>query len=206
VLLVFASAFGIGLAFCAPPGAITAEAIRRGLAGGFWPVFLLELGSLIGDATWAGIALVGAAFLVQNQPIRIILGLLGAALLFRLSWSALQAARRPPELKVAGTSHRGNFATGAMLALTNPLSVAFWVGVGAGLVQSIVPHPGLNDYVAFYAGYMLACVLWCFGFSAVIAYGRRTLSPRLFRIINAVCGTALVGFGIQLLRGVLLAA
>ncbi len=59
--LLFVSAFGLGLAFCAPPGAVTAEALRRGLERGFWSVLLLELGSLVGDATWAALALFGAA-------------------------------------------------------------------------------------------------------------------------------------------------
>ena len=62
---LFVSAFGVGLAFCAPPGVITAEALRRGLSRGFWSALLLELGSLIGDAAWAALALTGAALLVE---------------------------------------------------------------------------------------------------------------------------------------------
>ena len=30
LLVLFLSAFGLGIAFCAPPGAVTAEAVRRG--------------------------------------------------------------------------------------------------------------------------------------------------------------------------------
>jgi chemosensory pili system protein ChpE len=206
MLLVIISAFGLGLAFCAPPGAVTAEAIRRGLAGGFRPAFLLELGSLIGDATWAGIALVGAAFLVQSAPTRIVLGILGAALLFWLGWSAIRAARWPQEIKVTPSRGRGNFVTGAMLSLTNPVAVAFWVGVGAGAVQSIVPRPSPADFVAFYAGFLAACVLWCFAFSAVVASGRAMLRPILFRVINGACGIALLAFGVQFVRGVFLSA
>lgn len=47
------SAILLGLAFCAPPGAVTAEAIRRGVARGFGAALGIELGSLIGDAVWA---------------------------------------------------------------------------------------------------------------------------------------------------------
>jgi chemosensory pili system protein ChpE len=56
MITLFLASFALGLAFCAPPGAITAEALRRGLARGFRPALLVELGSLIGDATWALIA------------------------------------------------------------------------------------------------------------------------------------------------------
>lgn len=44
----FLSTVGIGLAYCATPGAVNAEALRRGLARGFWPALLVQLGSLIG--------------------------------------------------------------------------------------------------------------------------------------------------------------
>jgi threonine/homoserine/homoserine lactone efflux protein len=206
VLLVLLSAFGLGIAFCAPPGAVTAEAIRRGLTGGFRPAFFLEVGSLVGDATWAGIALAGAAVLVQNPMARIAVGIVGALLLFRLGWSAIQDALHYHELKLAPLLGRGHFVTGAMLSLTNPLNVAFWVGVGGGAVQSIVPHPTPLDYGTFYLGFMLACTGWCFAFSGVVAFGRTLLRPSFFRIVNAVCGVALVLFGLQLLRGVFLAA
>ena len=53
--MLFFAAFGLGLAFCAPPGAVTAEAVRRGLSRGFRAALLLELGSLVGDAFWAAL-------------------------------------------------------------------------------------------------------------------------------------------------------
>jgi chemosensory pili system protein ChpE len=90
---LFLMAAWVGIVFCAPPGAIAAEAIRRGVTRGFWPALLVEFGSLVGDATWATIALVGLAVLVQNPLLRLALALIGAALLFYLARSALQDAR-----------------------------------------------------------------------------------------------------------------
>jgi chemosensory pili system protein ChpE len=96
---LFSLSIWIGIVFCAPPGAITAEAIRRGVRRGFLPALFVEFGSLIGDATWATIALVGLAFLVQNGMMRLLLALIGAALLFYLARSALldahSASARP---------------------------------------------------------------------------------------------------------------
>ncbi len=53
---LFVSAVVLGIAFCAPPGVVTAESVRCGLRGGFRPVMLIQVGSLVGDATWATIA------------------------------------------------------------------------------------------------------------------------------------------------------
>ncbi len=48
---LFVSAVVLGIAFCAPPGVVTAESLRCGLRGGFRPVILIQAGSLVGDAT-----------------------------------------------------------------------------------------------------------------------------------------------------------
>ncbi len=45
---LFLAAFGLGIAFSAPPGVVTALAVQRGLAHGFGAALSVELGSLIG--------------------------------------------------------------------------------------------------------------------------------------------------------------
>jgi len=67
MLTLFTSSLLLGIVFCAPPGAIAAEAVRRGFAKGFRPALFVEFGSLVGDATWAIVALVGLAVLVQTR-------------------------------------------------------------------------------------------------------------------------------------------
>ncbi len=93
MLALFFLSLWVGIVFCAPPGAITAEAIRRGVARGFRPALFVELGSLVGDATWAAIALVGLAMLVQNPILRLLLALVGTGLLLYLARGALQDAQ-----------------------------------------------------------------------------------------------------------------
>ena len=203
---LFSFAFGLGIAFCAPPGTLTAEALRRGIARGFRSVLLVELGSLVGDATWAAIALVGAAFLVQNNVARVLLGGVGIFFLLYLSYHSIRdaIAGTMPKSEVAGS--RGDLITGALLSLTNPLTIGFWVGVGGGVVSTVVPHPSPNDFAVFYAGFMLACIFWCFFFSALVALGRQLLRPSFFRAINALCGVGLAYFAVVLALGILRAA
>jgi len=196
---LFISAFLIGIAFCAPPGAITAEAIRRGVRGGFRPALFIEFGSLIGDATWAIIALVGLAVLVQLPFARLGLGLIGAALLLYLAWGALKEAYLggTPTPKEAGG--RGDFLTGAFLSLGNPWNIVYWAGAGSPLM-TLLTAPGFRAYVIFFIGFMLAAVIWCFFMASLIAWGRRFMTPLFFRLVNLSCGLFLGYFGLQLLR------
>ena len=59
MLAIFLAAMLFGLAFCASPGAVFSETLRRGLTGGFRSALLVQLGSQIGEAVWALIGLTG---------------------------------------------------------------------------------------------------------------------------------------------------
>ncbi|HEX5498375.1 MAG TPA: LysE family transporter, partial [Thermomicrobiales bacterium] len=86
------SAVGLGAAYAAVPGAVNAEALRRGMTGGFRPALLVQVGSLVGDALWAVVGLTGAAALASIDALAVALALIGAGFLFALARSALAAA------------------------------------------------------------------------------------------------------------------
>jgi len=187
--MLLLSAFGLGVAYCAPPGGVTAEALRRGIAHGFAPALMVELGSLLGDAAWVLAALAGITVVAGSGTAQVALGGVGVALLLVLAASSLLRARRsqpPPEAPHVG----GAFAVGAAMAFANPYALAFWLGVSGPLLA----HRGSGGAAIFFAGFMAACVTWCFVFAAACAWGRRLLGPRFFRLAHLVCGAALAGF------------
>ncbi len=77
-------AFGIlmGILFAAPPGIVTAETLRRGVTRGFPAALSVQLGSLIGDATYCVLALAGVAAVVQNPLTQRALGIVSVAFCF----------------------------------------------------------------------------------------------------------------------------
>ncbi len=175
------------------------EAIRRGFARGYWPAFLVELGSLVGDAAWAVVALVGVAVIVQSPPVRLMLGLAGAGLLAYLAWRAFHDARKDAIPQQHGATSRGDFASGAFLSLGNPFEVAFWVTVGGSVVSTIIPDPQPLHLVVFFVGFMSGGLLWSVFLAGVVAWGRRLLNPAFFRWVSLGCGVLLSFFGVQLL-------
>lgn len=195
---LFWAAFVLGLAFCAPPGAVGAEALRRGVHRGFAGALLTELGSLVGDATWAALALSGVAYLTVYRPVSTALAALGVLLLFYLAWRALWDAWTGEIPATARPVSGGDFAAGAALSLSNPQNVAFWFGVGGGALAAVgANRPHL--LVIFFVAFMLSCVVWCFFMAGMIAWGRRYLSARFYRWINLTCGAGMAYFGVRLL-------
>ena len=196
---LFLSSFILAIAFCAPPGVITAETVRRGAARGFIPALFVQLGSLVGDTTWAIIALTGLAFLVQNNLSKAILSLVGILLMLKLAWDAIQDARQGKNLAaMASSSHRSDFTNGAFLSLGNPMNIVFWTGLGTTVFASISGRPQPADFAIFFAGFLAGAVLWCFVMASLVAWGRKFVTPTFFRWVNFACGIALGFFALQL--------
>lgn len=196
---LFFSSLILGIAFCAPPGVVTAEALRRGLARGFRPALLVELGSLIGDATWAILTLAGAAFVVQNTPARLFLGIVGVGFLAYLAWSAIWGALRGGLPQTSHENHRSDFVAGVLLSLGNPFAIAFWLGVGTSTIAASVANPQPVHSVVFFLAFMLGGFAWSFILAGLITWGRRFVTPAFFRGVNFLCGACLGYFGLNLL-------
>lgn len=67
MIALFISAFLLGLIFNATPGAVFAETVRQGVHGGFRPALAVQVGSLVGDALWAMLGLMGIGLLLQLE-------------------------------------------------------------------------------------------------------------------------------------------
>lgn len=196
---LFISSFFLAIAFCAPPGVITAETVRRGAARGFIPALSVQFGSLVGDTTWALIALTGLAFIVQNNAAKIILSLIGMLLMLKLACDAIKDARQGGELDIASSaSHRGDFANGAFLSLGNPMNIVFWTGLGTTVFASISGSPQPVDFAIFLSGFLSGAILWCFVMAGLVAWGRKFVTQTFFRWVNFACGIALGFFALQL--------
>jgi chemosensory pili system protein ChpE len=189
----FSIAFALGIAFAAPPGIVTAESIRRGLAGGFWQAALVGFGSLIGDAVYAIVALTGLAGVFQYVAAQRIVAIAGAGVLVYLAWSALRSDSLPD-----APAPRGAFAAGALLSLTNPFAITFWLGFGGALLASGVPDPS-RRIALLLAAFLGASALWVFILSGLIAAGRRFVTPTLFRVVSIVSAATFVATGMYTL-------
>ena len=132
--VLFISAFAMSLAFAVQPGVIGFEALRRGMTHCWTAALHVELGSLLGDGVWAVIALVGASILFHNSLITLALGLFGCVLLLRFAWDAWRASRADVEVAGPGDSRSNHLLAGAMLSLSNPQNITFWVGMSGTII------------------------------------------------------------------------
>ena len=202
MLAIFLAAMLFGLAFCASPGAVFSETLRRGLTGGFRPALLVQLGSLIGDAVWALIGLTGLVLLLAQDGVRVPLTIACAAYLVWLGIQGLRDAWQPPTQE-EGSAQQGRnaFGAGALLSLSNPKNIVFWGALGSALAGIVEGTPSQAQMAVFFAGFMLASLLWCFICAALVDWLRRHTSLLWQRISYAGCGALLLMLAGLTLRG-----
>ena len=206
MLMLFASAFVLGLVFNAAPGAVFAETVRQGVRGGYRPALAVQLGSLVGDASWALLGLAGIGLVMQVDALRWPIGLAGAAYLFWLSWDSWQAARTEHRLDVSATAaatQKQALRRGMALSLTNPQNLAYWAAMGSALGAVGVAHPGASDYGLFFAGFMTSSLLWCFVCAALVDRLFRRAAAHWSRFTYRCCAALLLALALGTLRDLL---
>ena len=199
---LFFGAFVMAITFAIQPGPIGFEAMRRGVKQGWRAALAVELGSLAGDGVWALLALLGASVLFQNPLITLVLGLFGCLLLLRFAWDAWRASRSTIDVEAgaAAKSSRSHLLAGALLSLSNPQNITFWLGMSGVIVGLGFLDPAPTHVLVFFSGFMFAQLCWCFFFAAVVEFGRRRLlNQNLFRWINRTCALLLALMGASLL-------
>ena len=206
MLMLFASAFMLGLVFNAAPGAVFAETVRQGVRGGYRPALAVQLGSLVGDASWALLGLAGIGLIMQIDALRWPVGLAGAAYLLWLSWDSWQAARAEHRLDAsasAASTQKQALRRGMALSLSNPQNLAYWAAMGSALGAVGVTQPGASDYGLFFAGFMTSSLLWCFVCAALVDRLFRRAAAHWSRFTYRCCAALLLALALGTLRDLL---
>ena len=193
----------LGFVYSAAPGAVNTEALRRGLKRGFMPSFLVQLGALLGDLSWAIIGLTGVALLFHFLAIQIILGITGVAFLLRMAWMSFLDARKPIDLTQEKSNDHRDFITGIVFSLANPFGIAFWGGIGGGFATQIEGMDLLDKLVILFAGFSVGAFVWCIGISVLVAWSRKLIGEKILRGIFTLSSLAMAFFAIEMLWNLL---
>jgi threonine/homoserine/homoserine lactone efflux protein len=179
VLATFAAAFALGIVFNAVPGVVFAQTVRIGARGGFKPALAVQIGSLVGDALWAILGLLGVGLLLQVQALRLPVGIAGAIYLCWLAWHAWRAANEQFSVGTApGFGIKRALRSGMLLSITNPNNIAYWAALGSARQRSRSGwHPrsaarGLRDILRRLYGVLGALVFF------LRRNGRSDIPPR----------------------------
>lgn len=201
MLTLFIAAFFLGLIFNAAPGAVFAETVRQAVSGGFRPALAVQIGSLVGDAAWAVLGLVGVGLLLQLEALRLPIGIASVAYLLWLAVDSWRAAS--VEFTVPGAAQRNApkaLRAGVLLSLTNPQNIAYWAALGSAMGAVGVAEPDTAHYGVFFAGFMSSSIVWSFFCAAVVARLFRNASAGWAALTYRLCAIAFLALALSSLR------
>lgn len=198
---LFSFAFVAGL-MTVVPGLDTAVVLRTALTTGRREAFATAFGILSGSLVWGAAAATGVSLLLTASKLGYTtLRIVGALYLLWMGIGMLRAARRG-ELTAAGEQATDiglvrAFLRGAGTNLLNPKVGALYIAMFPQFMPAHVSHLGMG--LAFAGVHDVEGLMW---FSILILGAHRArvffAKRRVKRALDAVTGTVLVGFGVEL--------
>jgi putative LysE/RhtB family amino acid efflux pump len=197
--------FGLGFFVALQLGPMSLFLIRSTLRRGLLVGLSIGAGIAVVDAVYASLGVAGAAPLVSNGLVRIILGVVGGAVLVALGVRTLYSAfrvRMGGESAVELSSRRRAFATAVVATASNPLTVVSWAAIFAGATAAAAADTA-GGAALLVGGVALGSATWFVLLGTGVASARRALGRRAMRIADGVAGLGLIGFGgLLVYRGV----
>lgn len=181
----------LGIAYAAAPGVVNTECLRRGIASGFRSAVGVQLGALLGDGVWAVFAFSGLAVLSRASSLLDVIGLAGGFFLCKIALDAFRDAAHGRSV-AAGAADSSALRTGLIFGVANPAALAFWSGLGGGILSTRGSHDPAS-LIWFLIAFLIGAMIWSVAFSSLASVGRRYARPKALRAIDAVCG-AVVGY------------
>jgi putative LysE/RhtB family amino acid efflux pump len=149
------------------------------------------------DGIYAACGASGAAPLISIGPVRLILGLAGAAFLCVLGLRTIYSAMRVRvggESRVEVATPRQAFRTSLAGTASNPATIASWAAIFAA-ANAAGAGTSTMASVLLVVGVALGSLVWVCALATGVAVARHGLGQRAIKVADGIAGLALLGFG-----------
>jgi threonine/homoserine/homoserine lactone efflux protein len=191
---IFASSFVIALSGALMPGPLLTATISESSQRGFIAGPLMIAGHAILELGLVIALLTGLAPFFQMPVVFVISALAGSAILL---WMAFGMFRGLPSLSLSweGQQKKLNYpvVSGILMSIGNPYWIIWWATIGVGYILYSRQF-GLWGVAFFFAGHILADLVWYSLVAAAVTGGKHFLTDRLYRGLIALCAVFLVVF------------
>jgi threonine/homoserine/homoserine lactone efflux protein len=196
----------MGFAIAAPVGPIGVLCIRRTLARGISHGIASGFGAATADAVYSSLVAFGlTAITALILEAGLLLNLVGGTFLLYLGITTLKSTISVSENNIEPPpSQKGllySYASTLALTITNPLTIMVFIGIFAGLGNSIIADGGHAGLIVL--GVFLGSITWWLVLSLGVGILRTRITPGMLVWINRISGLVICGFAIRTLVGAL---
>ncbi len=190
--------FLLGISLAAPIGPVKATLLNLGIKNGFFHAWFFSLGAIATDLTYMFLVYLGIGRFIEYPFIKSILWSFGC---FVLLYTGIENLLTMHKVKLNSNFKRiirlrHSFISGFLIALLNPLTILFWLGIYGSV---LVGGSNLNTFeIGMYSVCILLGILLVDFIMASISSGsRKILSSNLLNVVSAVSSISMIGFGIH---------
>jgi L-lysine exporter family protein LysE/ArgO len=196
-LSVFISYIILGLSLAAPIGPINVAQLDRGLKNGFFHAWLIGLGSTVADILYMCAVYFGMVHVIEIPFVKAFLWMFGFfVLLYTGIESIVSAIQLETNMRESQESHFETFMTGFFLALSNPLSILFWLGIYGSIIAKSASSLNTDQLILYSCAIIIGLLLWDVTMAAVASGFRKVLTTGVLKTISVISGLSLLGFGV----------
>jgi L-lysine exporter family protein LysE/ArgO len=196
-MAVFFSYIFLGLSLAAPIGPINAAQLDRGIKNGFWHAWLIGIGSVVADFLYMLVVYFGVVNFLHTPFIKAFLWSFGFFILIYTGIeSLLGAGKISSSSRKTDESYLKTFFTGFFMALSNPLTILFWLGIYGSVLAKTAQTVDHAHLILYSVAIFIGLTLWDVSMAALASSFRRYLTDRLLIGISCISGLSLIGFGI----------
>ena len=196
-LAALGAGLAVGLLVALQVGPIFLLCARTSARFGFRAGAGIGMGAATADLAYAVLGALGAAVLLQVEPLRLALGLTGAAV---LAWFGIRTLRDAFRVRIGGeeeievVSPGAAYRTGLLATASNPLTILTWAAVFSGAaVTSIAGSP--RNAALFVVGSAIGSLLSHLAIAGAMSWLGARLSTTALRVIDVFSGVGLLLFG-----------
>ena len=184
-----------GVMMPGPLFVVTVAKGRRSPAAGAW----IAIGHGLVEFPLMLLIYAGVAQFFTVRPVQIAIGIIGGAVLLWMGYGMI----RTPAKETSGTDTGQNpVLAGVLTTLGNPYFFLWWVTVGSLLISQSLRF-GFFGFAALAVVHWLCDFTWDTLVSSLTYRSRRLWTPLVHRVVFALCGLTLIGFGVYFAVSVL---
>jgi threonine/homoserine/homoserine lactone efflux protein len=183
----------LGFSLAAIPGPIFFEVFRRTLIRGFWSGALLAVGEFLANALVLTLTFFGIYQFLLYKPIKLILFILGAAVIIWIGINAIKIKENDISNKVKDKVLKNNsILVGLGIGIGSPLTIAVWISIGGAYLAKYT-----SNIAAFTNIILLAfgVLLFFFALASLLYLAKDKIATKYIVWVSRIFGVVLFFYG-----------
>lgn len=201
MIQIFFKSLLIGYSGAMMPGPLLTYTVDKSIKSGPVTGVLISIGHSLLELVIVILLLSGAGIFLGTEAAQMVIGFLGGIVLVYFGINMIKDAYQNNisiniDAKTKKES-RNLIAGGIIVSVSNPYFLFWWAIVGLGLLLSAYTSFGIIGVILFYFGHILSDISWYSIISVLVSRTRKFINQKVYRIVIAILGACLSGFGIS---------